>query len=182
MPTTPSGTRILRMVKPFSSVRVSSVAPTGSGSGISARMPSAIAAIRASSRRKRSSMAAERCAAAASISARLAARMLFVAATSASAIAARARFLVGVSAVFTDFFARLTCSNRVWVGVIFSPLWFLLRGKGSLKSGVVGYEYPTYGSNLMQKQFQLGGNGNPIIAVDDHAFGFGRGQQRVQTA
>ena len=94
-----------------------------------------------------------------------------------------AAILAAVSAVFTDFFARLTCSNRVWVGVIFSPLClFCWDRKGSLKSGIVGYKYPTYGSNLMQKQFQFGRNGNPIIAVYDHAFGFGRGKQGVQTA
>ena len=76
MPTTPSGTRILPICRPFSRVRNSSISPTGSGRAAIWRKPSHMASMVFSLSRRRSSRASFKpfCAAC-SISWALAARM-----------------------------------------------------------------------------------------------------------
>ncbi len=86
---TPSGTETLSTRSPFGSVWVDRIRPTGSGRPATARIPSAMSAMRPAVRRSRSSMTGETVPSARARSPAFAARMASVSSTRQSAMVRR---------------------------------------------------------------------------------------------
>src|ERR1035437_9291371 len=113
IPTTPSGTRTLRMRRPFDFVHSAKVSPMGSGRAATSRTPLAMSLTRDGVSRRRSRMAPSRpefC-----TSSRFAARMLFVFVSIAWAIASSSAFFSSVESKASLADAARARSSFSWV-------------------------------------------------------------------